>query len=127
MAFTVSDFNVQEQMLQQLGRLADDVAYVQQYFLEQQYRTHAHAYFGTRFRNLRVIEPSSLDKVEEAYTAGQFTSREWRGLNKLDVLMRGTAGVGADKHEELLALEVSWIIDARDVERADERARRRAS
>ena len=113
---------VQKQVLQQLGKLAEDMADVKGYVLEQRYRTHAGAYFGTRYRNLRVIEPSSLERVEEAYAEGQFTPGEWRSLNKLDVLMRGTVGIGPDKREELLALEVSWIIDISDVERAYERA-----
>jgi len=120
---------VQSQMLQQLAKLTEDVAdlkkdmaNVKGYVLEQRYRTHAGAYFGTRYRNLRVIEPASLRRVEEAYGAGQFTPREWRSLNKLDALMRGTVGVGPSKREELLALEVSWIIDVDDVERAYERA-----
>jgi len=120
---------VQNQILQQLGRLAEDMANVKEdladvkgYVLEQRYRTHAAAYFGTRYRNLRVIEPANLRRVEEAYSEGQFTPREWRSLNKLDALMRGTVGIGSSKREELLALEVSWIIDTDDVELAHERA-----
>lgn len=105
----------QQLMRQQLGSLSKDMASVRGFFLELQYRARAHAYFGTRYRNLRVIEPANLDKVEQAYETGQFTEREWRNLNKIDVLMRGTTGVGLSKREELLALEVSWIIDARNV------------
>jgi len=112
----------QQLMRQQLGGLSKDMAGVKGIVLELRYRSRAHAYFGTRYRNLRVIEPSNLDKVEEAYEAGQFTEREWRNLNKIDVLMRGTTGVGPNKREELLALEVSWVIDAGDIERAHERA-----
>lgn len=114
--------SVQQQMLKQLIRLTEDVSELKGYSLEQRYRTHAEAFFGTRYRNLRVIDPSSLDRVEEAFIAGAFTPQEWRSLNRLDALMRGTVGIGVDKREELMALEVSWVIDVRDVERAYERA-----
>lgn len=84
--------------------------------------------FNARARVLDIIRRpvevnlADLDAVGDARAGGTLTDEEWTQLLALDFLLKGRVGRGADAAETLLALEVSQIVDSRDVERAHRRA-----
>jgi vacuolar-type H+-ATPase subunit I/STV1 len=102
--------------------LSKDVAVLKGFMLEQRYRLSPSAFFWRGYRKLRALHPADLDGVDEAYARGEFSSEEWKALNKLDLLLLGVTGKGDDRREEYLAVEISWVIDTYDVERAHRRA-----
>jgi len=102
--------------------LSKDVAVLKGFMLEQRYRLSPGAFFWRGYRKLRVLHPTDLEGVDEAYARGEFSPEEWKALNKLDLLLLGVTGKGDDRREEYLAVEISWVIDTYDVERAHRRA-----
>jgi hypothetical protein len=92
------------------------------FMLEQRYRLNPGAFFWREYRKLRVLSLTDLDRVDEAYARGVFSPKEWKALNKLDLLLLGVTGKGDERREEYLAVEISWVVDVYDVERAHQRA-----
>ena len=102
--------------------LNKDVAVLKGFMLEQRYRLNPGAFFWREYRKLRVLNLADLDRVDEAYARGEFSPKEWKALNKLDLLLLGVTGKGDERREEYLAVEISWVVDIYDVERAHQRA-----
>jgi len=102
--------------------LSKDVAMLKGFMLEQRYRLNPGAFFWREYRKLRVLNLTDLDRVDEAYACGVFSPKEWKALNKLDLLLLGVTGKGDERREEYLAVEISWVVDVYDVERAHQRA-----
>ncbi len=102
--------------------LSKDVAMLKGFMLEQRYRLNPGAFFWREYRKLRVLSLTDLDRVDEAYARGVFSPKEWKALNKLDLLLLGVTGKGDERREEYLAVEISWVVDVYDVERAHQRA-----
>ena len=102
--------------------LSKDVAMLKGFMLEQRYRLNPGAFFWREYRKLRVLNLTDLDRVDEAYARGVFSPKEWKALNKLDLLLLGVTGKGDERREEYLAVEISWVVDVYDVERAHQRA-----
>ncbi len=102
--------------------LNKDVAMLKGFMLEQRYRLNPGAFFWREYRKLRVLNLADLDRVDEAYARGEFSPKEWKALNKLDLLLLGVTGKGDERREEYLAVEISWVVDVYDVERAHQRA-----
>ncbi len=102
--------------------LNKDVAMLKGFMLEQRYRLNPGAFFWREYRKLRVLNLTDLDRVDEAYARGVFSPKEWKALNKLDLLLLGVTGKGDERREEYLAVEISWVVDVYDVERAHQRA-----
>ncbi len=99
-----------------------DLAELKGWALESRYREHAYGFFGRWLRKAQVVSMRDLARIEEAYEQGQLTEDEWEQLTALDLLIQGRVGKGEEARDVLLALEVSWVIDIHDVERAHQRA-----
>jgi hypothetical protein len=98
-----------------------DVGELKGFMLEQRYRQHAAAYFAPLLRRIRVLPTQQLaDLVDDAEERGLLTEPDRLSLLATDVVVRGLRR--DDRHEAYLAVEVSWVIDGHDVERAAERA-----
>jgi outer membrane murein-binding lipoprotein Lpp len=68
------------------------------------------------------VNLAELDTVLDARDSGRLSDSEWKQLLALDFLFRGTLGVERDAPEHLVVLEVSQVVDSRDVQRAHDRA-----
>jgi hypothetical protein len=100
--------------------LADAVADLKGDQLERHYREHADAYFAPLLNRLRVLsveERSSL--AADARDAGRLSREGAHDLLRSDLILRGKAADGSDL---FLVVEVSSVIDSRDVIRAAHRA-----
>ena len=86
--------------------------------LELTYRDKAYAYFGTLLRKVRVV---SLQQIE-AQLEEHLSSREFRELLPLDLLVKGKVRDLDPAPEVYLAVEISSVVDVGDVERAERRA-----
>ena len=86
--------------------------------LELTYRDKAYAYFGTLLRKVRVV---SLQQIE-AQLEEHLSSREFRELLPLDLLVKGKVRELDPAPEVYLAVEISSVVDVGDVERAERRA-----
>ncbi|MEW5985345.1 MAG: hypothetical protein AB1791_01780 [Chloroflexota bacterium] len=100
----------------------DQLGDMRGWILEAKYRERAPSYFGRYLRRGRVVRPTDLDKIDQAYTNRQLSEKEWESLMALDVLLRGISRQEEATRELFVALEVSTTIDSSDVEWAHERA-----
>jgi len=85
-------------------------------------RFNARARVTEIVRRPTEVNLADLDPVLDARDAGRLSESEWKQLLALDFLFKGTTGAGSDAEERLVALEVSHVVDSRDVERAHDRA-----
>lgn len=99
-----------------------DISDLKGYALEARYRSHAGAYFGRWLRRARAIDLSDLANIAAAQDEDALSDTDWDYLQALDVVVCGNIGKGEQARDTLLALEVSWMIDASDVERAQHHA-----
>jgi hypothetical protein len=108
-----------------LGRsvslLHDDASKLKGYALETRYRNHAMAYFAPMVRRTHVLDGDELQTLlEEAIERGQLSEAETLDIILADVIIRGRRR--ADSAEVYLVVEVSWVVDLYDVERAVRRS-----
>jgi hypothetical protein len=68
------------------------------------------------------VDLADLDPVLDARDGGRISVDEWKQLLALDFLLRGRLRPGPDAPERFVALEVSQVVDSRDVQRAHDRA-----
>lgn len=100
-------------------RLVNQMAEVRGDTLEMKFRDKAPAYFGCWLRRARVVPVTDI----EAQLETKLNDREMMDLFALDVLVRGQMRSTEAKGEEIwLAVEVSSVVDERDVQRAERRA-----
>jgi vacuolar-type H+-ATPase subunit I/STV1 len=101
--------------------LHDDLSKLKGYALEARYYRHAPAYFAPLVRRTRVLDLGELQALlEEAVDRGQLSESEALDVVLADVVVRGRRQ--ADGAEVYLVVEVSWIVDPYDVERAVRRS-----
>ena len=82
--------------------------------LELMYQSKAVAYFGPLLRRPRVVDLSALLEVLEAHLSPE----EFHDVLQLDLLVSGRPRLQPEAPEVFLAVEISSVIDERDVERA---------
>ena len=122
-ALAVAQKRTEEQLtalVATIKSLADAVADLKGDKLKRHYREHADAYcapFLDRLRVLSVEERSSL--AADARDAGRLSPEETHDLLRSDLILRGKAADGSDL---FVVVEVSSVIDSRDVTRAGRRA-----
>lgn len=105
-------------LTESMDRLTDKVARLDGRVLETTYREKAGAYFGPLLRRLRVVSPHSLEDSLEAILSHE----EFRDVLLLDLLISGQPRHRPQMSEVWLAVEVSVVVDAEDVARAQRRA-----
>jgi outer membrane murein-binding lipoprotein Lpp len=86
--------------------------------LEWHYQYKAGSYFGQLLRRPKVIDPHTLDEQLEQY----LTHEEFLEVIRLDLLVSGKLRTQPDQKDVWLAIEISAKIDAKDVNRAVQRA-----
>jgi hypothetical protein len=99
--------------------LADAVTDLKGDQLERHYREHADAYFAPLLDRLRVLSVEERSLAADARDGGQLSPEEAHDLLRSDLILRGK---GADGSDLFLVVEVSSVIDSRDVIRAARRA-----
>ncbi|MCS6806960.1 MAG: hypothetical protein NZ823_17685 [Blastocatellia bacterium] len=99
-------------------RISNDVADLKGTVLEWKYRNKATAYFGAVLRRARVVEMQTLEERLEA----SLTEEEIKDVLRLDLIVQGRLSRQADAPEVYLAVEISSVIDAYDVQRARHRS-----
>lgn len=98
-----------------------DMGYVKGESLERKYWDRAAAYLARIASRVRPLaSPELADLLETAREDGRITPGDWDQLLACDVVARGRARV--DRCEVYLVAEVSWVVDASDVQRAHARA-----
>jgi hypothetical protein len=73
-------------------------------------------------RRPEPVYMGELDTVLDARDEGRLSADEWKQLLALDFLFKGRFGRSADAPQRFVALEVSIVVDSRDVQRAHDRA-----
>ena len=90
--------------------------------LEMRYRTHPGGKFGQMVRGARTIDPFDLPLFAAADEAEEISEDESIAVRTLDVVVAGWQRRDGERTDVLLAVEVSVVIDSRDVDRAADRA-----
>lgn len=99
-------------------QFSDDLSGIKGDDRERFYRNNASAIFVRYLRKTHVVDKGQL--LEQINAADVFTEEEWNATIALDLLVEGvTRQTGRSL---MIVLEVSWIINSHDVERAVERA-----
>ncbi|MBI1927389.1 hypothetical protein HYR99_24515 [Candidatus Poribacteria bacterium] len=98
--------------------MQDDLGYLKGRDQERFYRENASAVFGRYLRKVKVMDKGALlDQMNETKA---LADKEWEEIVNLDLAVEAvTRQTGRPL---VLAMEVSWIIDPGDVERAIHRA-----
>ena len=98
--------------------LKDDVGKLKGYALETRYRDRVASYFGRLLRRPKVVDLNSLVDDLEAH----LSSEEFEQLLPLDLLVVGKPKQQPQAEKLYLAIEISSVVDKKDVQRAQERA-----
>jgi hypothetical protein len=103
----------------QIKKNTDDIAELKGISLEQKCRDQAGSWFSKYIRRARVITLSDLDGLlpEEQ----PLSEQEIDELSNTDLFVVGVDK--RDRQERVYVVEVSWVVDKGDVERAVQRAR----
>ncbi|WP_448590720.1 hypothetical protein [Thermoflexus hugenholtzii] len=112
---------VLRRLVERVDRIEQDVGTLKDHDLRRRYAELAPSYFGgPNFRKVRVLTPSELvNRLLAALDEGKIEREDFEEARRIDLVVRGE-WEGRTLH---LALETSWTIDRRDVERAVRRAR----
>jgi hypothetical protein len=101
--------------------LTDDVGKLKGLGLEARVRTHSGAFFGSVLRRPHVLSSEELSELlEGAVDQGKLSPAEAEQIHWVDLVVQGTRQ--ADGVAVHLVVEISWTVDADDVERAAHRA-----
>jgi cell division protein FtsB len=101
--------------------LKDDVGSLKGKNLEIHYRMHSSPFFGTLLRHPYVLAPHEVaDLLDDAVDRGVLSVDETVEIRRADMVVRGTRR--RDSTPMYLVVEVSWVVDTDDVERAARRA-----
>jgi uncharacterized protein (UPF0335 family) len=108
-------------VVERVDRIEQDVGTLKDHDLRRRYAELAPSYFGgPNFRKVHVLTPSELvNRLLAALDEGKIEREDFEEARRIDLVVRGE-WEGRTLH---LALETSWTIDRRDVERAVRRAR----
>ncbi|WP_169239651.1 hypothetical protein [Candidatus Roseilinea sp. NK_OTU-006] len=108
-----------DQLTQTTQLLVNQMAEVRGDLLEIKFRERASAYFGRWLRRIRVVPITDIEDQLDTV----LTDKEVNDLLALDLLVRGRPRLAEPEAEEVwLAVEVSSVVDANDVQRAARRA-----
>jgi uncharacterized protein (UPF0335 family) len=112
---------VMRRLVERVDRIEQDVGTLKDHDLRRRYAELAPSYFGgPNFRKVHVLTPSELvNRLLAALDEGKIEREDFEEARRIDLVVRGE-WEGRTLH---LALETSWTIDRRDVERAVRRAR----
>jgi len=101
--------------------LVNDVAKLKGYGLEMHYRQHGAPFFGTAIHRPHVLsDDEATELIEAAIEQGTLSETEAEEIQRADLIVRGRRK--PDGVTVYLVIEVSWTVDADDVERAARRA-----
>jgi hypothetical protein len=115
LASTVSLLAEQVRSLVEAQKHTDDtVGSLKGRMLELTYQNKAAAYFGPLLRRPRVVDLGALLETLEAHLSPE----EFRDVLQLDLLVSGKPRLPSEAPEVFLAVEISSVIDERDIERA---------
>jgi DNA repair exonuclease SbcCD ATPase subunit len=115
LASTVSLLAEQVRSLVEAQKHTDDtVGSLKGRMLELTYQNKATAYFGPLLRRPRVVDLGALLETLEAHLSPE----EFRDVLQLDLLVSGKPRLPSEAPEVFLAVEISSVIDERDIERA---------
>jgi hypothetical protein len=95
-------------------RLEQYMSAIQDWFLEERYRTHAPAYFG---RFLRQVQPVQFGRLADALRE-RLAEGELAEVLLSDLILTGRLPTPGRPQAIWVVLEVSTTVDRRDVERA---------
>jgi hypothetical protein len=100
--------------------LVQDVSVLKDHDLVHRYRERAAAYFGERrFRRVRTLTTEELmTQLEDALDTGRISLEDYEEAREIDLVLQGRW----EERPLCLALEISWAIDPKDIERAVKRA-----
>ncbi len=90
--------------------------------LETRYRMHPGGHLGHLVRKAHAVDPDDLPLFSDADDDGRITEAEALAVRQLDLIVQGVQGRGSTQRDVLLAVEVSNVIDARDIGRVAARA-----
>ena len=106
-----------EALLASHQRMLDDIGGLKGKALEDEYRLRAPSYFGKLLRKGRVVDSNELwDALETALTADELSD-----AILADVFVRGAVRDRVPAIEVVLVVEVSFVVDRSDVDRARRR------
>jgi chromosome segregation ATPase len=113
--------SVLQQLVVTLQRHTERIGQLRGWFLEEEYRRHASAYFLDIVRRLHTLRDEEVATlVEDAQDQGIITEVERRDALRTDMVVRGRRR--NNEQPAYLAIEVSAVIDEHDVQRALRRA-----
>lgn len=98
--------------------MLNDLGYLKGRDREHFYRENASAIFGRYLQRVRVMNKGKL--LERMNAAKALTDDEWHEIVDLDLAVEAVTRQTA--RQLILAMEISWVIDGGDVERAVRRA-----
>lgn len=99
-------------------RMVDDIGGMKGKMLEMEYRDRATAYFGRLLRKGRVVDTAEVwDRLEAV-----LDQRELDDALLADLFMSGVVRGSAEANEVFLVIELSFVVDRFDVDRAHRRA-----
>ncbi|GIV04628.1 MAG: hypothetical protein KatS3mg016_0203 [Fimbriimonadales bacterium] len=102
----------------QIKKNTDDIAELKGLSLETKFRNQAGSWFSMYLKKVRVV---LLTDLEELLPEGQtFTEQEVQSLSNTDLFLFGVDK--RDGRQCVYVVEVSWVVDVGDVERAVQRA-----
>ncbi|MGB9870605.1 MAG: hypothetical protein ACPLYD_02980, partial [Anaerolineae bacterium] len=107
-----------QDLIQVVKGMQDTLAAVKGRQLEFNYHYRAGAYFGPLLRRVRALLPVELESELET----RLTMEDFRDLLALDLVVTGHPRHLPDAPQVWLAVEISSVVDRRDVERAIRRA-----
>ncbi len=112
------------QLIEDQLRMRDQLGDLRGFRLEMRYAQHAPGYFGRWLRRVRRVLPDGLDPALEDTLEARLTESELFDLLQADLVVTGLLRQPATGQpaEIWLVVEVSSVIDRRDVERAQRRA-----
>ncbi|MGC8966312.1 MAG: hypothetical protein ACP5KO_05935 [Caldimicrobium sp.] len=111
-----------ETLKREVEALKNDVAYLKGEVLELKVRSNIGAFIGKLIAKAKVIDGGELaDQLYEAVEKNLITEEEADYALKVDVLAQGYLRKDSKKNV-LIAVEVSYVIDKKDVERVFKRA-----
>lgn len=108
-----------DQMNDRLDKLSGDVGNIKGGQLESKYHDNIENWFSIYVASPRKVSYRSVEEVVEAQADGVLTPADVTQLRAVDLMVRGLDQETGE--ETVLAVEVSNVIDTRDVSRAADR------
>jgi len=102
--------------------LNDTVGKLKGYVLELILAKNIHSYLGNNFKGIKLLDPSHLSNdLYSALENGKISEEELQDVLYTDIIAKGKIK-NTNEEVKIIIIEVSYIIDEKDVERAIRRA-----